>query len=158
MKLYLSRHGQAVAQAATDAERPLTDAGRAALMAHWQSLREHGVVIGGLIVSPYVRAQQTADCIEQVYGKLARQQCDALVPDASPTHFLEWLLANPPHENSVLVSHMPLVAQLTACWTGSQERLAFNVGTVACFDVEVAAANGARLLWLRSPGESVAGR
>ena len=53
---------------------------------------------------------------------------------------------------------MPLVAQLTASWTGSAERIGFNVGTVASLDVDVAAAGGARLLWLRSPGEAVAGR
>ena len=67
MKLYLSRHGQAVSQAATDALRPLTEAGRAALLSHWQSLQGRGVQINGLIVSPYLRAQQTADCIAQVY-------------------------------------------------------------------------------------------
>ncbi len=158
MKLYLSRHGQAVSQAATDALRPLTEAGRAALLSHWQSLQGRGVQINGLIVSPYLRAQQTADCIDQVYGGLPRQTCEQLVPDANPQALFDWLLANPPGDNAVLVSHMPLVAQLTASWTGSVERIGFNVGTVACLDVEVAAAAGARLLWLRSPGEAVSGR
>ncbi|MCG8393738.1 MAG: phosphohistidine phosphatase SixA [Pseudomonadales bacterium] len=158
MKLYISRHGQAVSHAETDALRPLTETGQAALLAHWQTLRDSGIEIGGLVVSPYLRAQQTADCIEQVYGGLARVDCDHLVPEASPRQLLDWLLQNPPRDNSVLVSHMPLVAQLTAFWTGSAQRVAFNVGTVACLDVDVAAADGARLLWLRSPGESISGR
>lgn len=158
MRLYLSRHGQAVSQAATDAQRPLTESGRAALLAHWQLMRSNGIAVAALIASPYVRAQQTADCIEQVYGSLPRRTCDQLVPDAHPGELFEWLLANPPVDNTVLVSHMPLVAQLTASWTGSMDRIGFNVGTVASLDVDVAAAGGARLLWLRSPGEAVAGR
>lgn len=158
MRLYLSRHGQAVSQAPTDAERPLTETGRAALLAHWQLMRSNGITVSALIASPYVRAQQTADCIEQVYGDLPRVTCEQLVPDAHPGQLFDWLLANPPAEHTVLVSHMPLVAQLTASWTGSAERIGFNVGTVASLDVDVAAAGGARLLWLRSPGETVAGR
>lgn len=158
MRLYLSRHGQAVSQAATDAERPLTETGRVALLAHWQLMRDSGVAVSALLTSPYVRAEQTADCIEQVYAGLARGACAALVPDAPPQALFDWLLVNPPRDNTVLVSHMPLVAQLTASWTGSAERIAFNVGTVACLDVDVAAAGGARLLWLRSPGEAVVGR
>ncbi|WP_348719864.1 phosphohistidine phosphatase SixA [uncultured Alcanivorax sp.] len=158
MRLYLSRHGQAVSQAPTDAERPLTETGRAALLAHWQQMRSSGITVSALIASPYVRAQQTADCIQQVYGDLPRVTCEQLVPDARPGELFDWLLANPPAENIALVSHMPLVAQLTASWTGSAERIGFNVGTVASLDVDVAAAGGARLLWLRSPGEAVAGR
>ena len=158
MKLYLSRHGQAVSRAPTDAQRPLTETGRAALLAHWQGMRDSGIAVSALIASPFVRAQQTADCIDQVYGGLPRQTCEQLVPDANPQALFDWLLANPPADNAVLVSHMPLVAQLTASWTSSVERIGFNVGTVACLDVEVAAAAGARLLWLRSPGEAVSGR
>ncbi|WP_290524984.1 histidine phosphatase family protein [Alcanivorax sp.] len=158
MKVYISRHGEAVGTAPTDALRPLTERGREALLAHWQTLKDSGVMLSALVVSPYLRAQQTADCIDQVYGGLKRVECDALVPDASPLVLLEWLMRNPVADNSVLVSHMPLVAQLTAVWTGTTDRIGYNVGTVASLDVDVAAAAGARLLWLRSPGESAAGR
>ncbi|MCK0152280.1 phosphohistidine phosphatase SixA [Alcanivorax sp. S6407] len=158
MKLFISRHGEAVGTAATDALRPLTERGREALLAHWQQLKDSGVSISNLVVSPYLRAQQTADCIAQVYGGLKRQDCDELIPEASPLLLLNWLLANPVQDNTVLVSHMPLVAQLTGVWTGSTDRIGYTVGTVACLDVDVAAAAGARLLWMCSPGESVAGR
>lgn len=158
MKLLISRHGEAVGVAPTDALRPLTERGREALLAHWQELKQNGVRVSSLVVSPFVRAQQTADYIDQVFGGVKRVDCDQLVPEASPQALLEWLLANPVSENTVLVSHMPLVAQLTALWTGSTNRIGFAVGTVACLDVDVAAASGARLLWMCSPGESIAGR
>ena len=158
MKLFISRHGEAVGTAPTDALRPLTERGHEALLAHWQQLKEDGVCVSGLLVSPFVRAQQTADCIDQVFDGLQRTDCDLLVPEASPQAMLDWLMANPVAENTVLVSHMPLVAQLTGLWTGSASRMAFAVGTVACLDVDVAAASGARLMWFCSPGESMAGR
>lgn len=158
MRLYISRHGEAVGTAATDAERALTERGREALVDHWQRLKASGVRVSGLLVSPYLRAQQTADCIAKVYDGLKRQECAELVPEASPHRLLEWLLLNPVGEETVLVSHMPLVAQLTGVWTGSVDRIGYAVGTVSCLDVDVAAAEGARLIWMCSPGESLAGR
>ncbi|MDX1804186.1 MAG: phosphohistidine phosphatase SixA [Alcanivorax sp.] len=156
MKLYLCRHGQAVAQAATDALRPLTQAGQAAVLAHWQALEEEGVVINRVVASPFLRAQQTAECITRVYQGLTIENCEALVPDSPPSAVFDWLLAQDLPAGTVLVSHMPLVSVLTAAWTGAgRERFPFNVGTVACLDVEVMAADGARLLWLASPGESL---
>ena len=68
MRVYLCRHGEAVAQAPTDAERPLTERGRLEVMALWQRLREEGVTVDRLIASPYRRAQQTALCIARAYG------------------------------------------------------------------------------------------
>ena len=157
MKVYLCRHGEAVAQAPTDAERSLTDRGRVEVMALWQTLREEGASVDRLIASPYRRAQQTALCIAGVYGGLERETCSYLVPEAKPEQFLEWLLgqseSTPDDSSLAVVSHMPLVSLLTGAWVGDPDsRPGFRVGAVACLDVEVAATGGARLRWLRAPG------
>jgi phosphohistidine phosphatase len=152
LRVYLCRHGEAVAKAPTDAERPLTERGRAEVLSLWQTLREEGVSVGRLVASPYRRAQQTALCIAQAFGGMEQESCGYLVPEAQPERFLEWLMLQPEQENLVLVSHMPLVSLLTATWIGEPcSRPAFRVGSVAALDVDVAAANGARLLWLRGP-------
>ena len=152
MRVYLCRHGEAVAQAPTDAERPLTERGRLEVMALWQRLREEGVTVDRLISSPYRRAQQTALCIARAYGGMDQEACGYLVPEAAPDQFLDWLIEQPSCENLVLVSHMPLVSLLSALWVGEpRSRPGFRVGSVAAFDVDVAAAGGARLLWLRAP-------
>lgn len=152
MRVYLCRHGEAVAQAPTDAERPLTERGRLEVMALWQKLHQEGVAIDRLIASPYRRAQQTALCIARAYGGMDQAACGYLVPEARPEQFLEWLLVQPADDNLVLVSHMPLVSLLTALWIGDLgSRPAFRVGSVAALDVEVAASGGARLLWIREP-------
>ncbi|EKF74830.1 phosphohistidine phosphatase [Alcanivorax hongdengensis A-11-3] len=155
MKLYLCRHGQAVSQAATDALRPLTETGEAAVLAHWQALQAAGIPVNRIIASPYLRAQQTASCIQRVYRSLDIITCEALVPESAPPAVFDWLQGESLPNGTVLVSHMPLVALLTAQWTGSGQRCGFNVGTVACLDVEVCVADGARLLWMSSPGESL---
>lgn len=153
----MCRHGEAVAQAPTDAERSLTDRGRAEVMALWQVLREEGVTVDRLIASPYRRAQQTALCIAGVYGGLERETCSYLVPEAKPEQFLEWLLGqsenDPENSSIVVVSHMPLVSLLTSAWVGDPaSRPGFRVGAVARLDVEVAATGGALLRWMRAPG------
>lgn len=153
MIVYLCRHGEAVAKAPTDAERPLTERGEAEVMALWQDLRAEGVRIDRLIASPYRRAQQTALCIARAYGGMDQEACGYLVPEANPEQFLDWLLGQPEVDHLALVSHMPLVSLLTATWIGDPaSRPGFRVGAVACLDVDVAAAGGARLLWMRAPG------
>jgi len=153
LRVYLCRHGEAVAQAPTDAERPRTERGRLEVMSLWQDLREEGVRMERLIASPYRRAQQTALCIARAFGGMDQEACGYLVPEAHPQHFLEWLIGQPEQDNTVLVSHMPLVSLLTAAWIGDPTaRPAFRVGSVAALDVEVAAPGGARLLWMRAPG------
>ena len=153
MRLLLCRHGEAACNAPTDAQRPLTERGREALYFHWQQLRQEGVQVNQLIASPYLRAQQTAACIARVYGLADIHTCDSLVPDSTPSLFLEEFITEPLRPGLALISHMPMVSQLTAYWTGAgASRFAFDVGATACLDVDVAAANGARLLWLRNPG------
>jgi len=75
MKIYLARHGQSrwqVTKDETDWNSPLSDLGQkqAGLLAHW--LAEHAALdngsrleIGGIRVSPLLRAQQTAAPISQ---------------------------------------------------------------------------------------------
>lgn len=152
MRVYLCRHGEAVAQAPTDAERPLTERGRLEVMALWQVLRREGITVDRLIASPYRRAQQTALCVARAYGGMDQEACGYLVPEARPEQFLDWLVAQPEDRNLVVVSHMPLVSLLTAAWVGDPaSRPGFRVGAVACLDVEVAASGGARLRWMRAP-------
>lgn len=153
MKLYISRHGEAQPHAQTDALRPLTESGKQVLRSHWQSLGESGVAPSSLWVSPYLRAQQTATCIEEVCGSLPRNDADWLVPSSSPSNVFSQLQALPLEENSVLVSHMPLVAHLVAEWAGLPRRIGFVEGMLVCLEVDAMMAGGASLRWLHCPGE-----
>ncbi len=59
MDLYLMQHGQATTET-EDPERPLTDAGRAAVQRVAKRARAAGVRIGGCLHSGKLRAEQTA--------------------------------------------------------------------------------------------------
>ena len=148
MRLYIARHGEAQPRAATDALRPLTDRGRQALSALWQDLSAEGIAPVMLAVSPYVRAQQTADIIGGYYPGIGRQTCDCITPDDDPARVLAWLQQQQLSDGWVLVSHMPLVAALSGMLTGN-DRLPFGVGSVACIDLDVVARDGGRLIWQR---------
>ena len=91
MRLYIVRHGEAQPRAATDAARPLTERGRQSVSTLWQALSSEGLTPVMLAVSPYVRAQQTADIIAGYYPGIGRQTCDCITPDDDPARVLAWL-------------------------------------------------------------------
>ena len=62
MDLYLMQHGQATTET-EDPERPLTDAGRAAVQRVAKRARAAGVRIGGCLHSGKLRAEQTAQLL-----------------------------------------------------------------------------------------------
>ena len=155
MRLYVVRHGEAEPQSTTDEARALTSGGRRGVRRLWQSLKAEGIRPARIVSSPYVRAQQTAEEIAAVCGLGTEAHCPLLVPEGNPRQVLEWLLAWPETDTPlVMVSHMPLVAHLVGQLAeGPSARLPMGVGAVAALDVEVAAVSGARLLWLRAPGD-----
>ena len=66
MKVWILRHGEAEGHAPTDAERNLTEHGRAEVLRSAAHLI--GQPLGAIIASPYVRAQQTAQLVRDVLG------------------------------------------------------------------------------------------
>lgn len=108
MRLWILRHGQAEAHAATDAERNLTAHGRQQVLA--SAARLIGQPIDGIVASPYVRAQQTADLVREALGFAGDVRTVSwLTPDTNPLKALEQLDSA---QNLLLVSHQPLVGSL----------------------------------------------
>ncbi|MFK3794223.1 MULTISPECIES: phosphohistidine phosphatase SixA [Pseudomonas] len=108
MRLWVLRHGQAEAHAATDAERNLTAHGRQQVLASAAQLI--GQPLTGILASPYVRAQQTAHLVREALGFEGEVRTVSwLTPDANPLRALEQLDSA---ENLLLVSHQPLVGSL----------------------------------------------
>ena len=108
MKVWILRHGEAQAHARTDAERNLTEHGRAEVLRSAAHLI--GQPLGAIIASPYVRAQQTAQLVRDVLGVEPEvRTVPWLTPEGNPQQVLEKLDAD---ENVLLVSHQPLVGNL----------------------------------------------
>ena len=66
MKVWVLRHGEAQANARSDAERELTGHGRSQVIGSAAHLL--GKPLDRIIASPYVRAQQTAELVRQALG------------------------------------------------------------------------------------------
>lgn len=108
MKIWILRHGEAEPHARRDAERELTAHGRE------QVLHSAALLIGqpldSILVSPYVRAQQTAELVRKALGFTSGLiTVPWLTPESEPKFAVSKL---PDSGNVLLVSHQPFVGEL----------------------------------------------
>lgn len=109
MTLWLLRHGEAEVRARSDAQRPLTERGRKEARQSAERLR--GRPLQHILVSPYLRAQQTAEIVREVLGlALPLTTVAWATPDDSPREAASRLDDYPGH--CLLVSHNPLLGLL----------------------------------------------
>lgn len=115
MKVWILRHGQAVNDAETDAERALTDAGKQQVLASAARLRDQP--LDAILASPYVRAQQTAALVQgALHSSLKVQTVPWLTPESDPLAVIGHLEKLGLNE-VLLVSHQPLVGNLVSLLT-----------------------------------------
>jgi phosphohistidine phosphatase len=124
--IHLLRHGIAVDRedpaCPADPERFLTDRGRLRVAAVAKGMAALGISPDRVLVSPYLRAQQTADlAIEALGGESVRRETvDALTPMGDPERVLEAVRASGGHE-VLCVGHAPnldlVAARLLGCET-----------------------------------------
>ncbi|OCR23749.1 phosphohistidine phosphatase [Pseudomonas syringae] len=110
MKVWVLRHGEAQAQARSDAERELTRNGREQVLHSAAHLM--GQPLQRILASPYVRARQTAELVRQALGFSEPVVIVPwLTPDNDPHQVLSHLDAYA-SDDVLLVSHQPLVGAL----------------------------------------------
>ena len=132
MKLWILRHGEAQAHARTDAERELTEHGRAEVLRSAAHLI--GQPISAIIASPYVRAQQTAQLVREALGFVPDiRTVPWLTPDGNPQQVLEKLDTD---ENVLLVSHQPLVGSLISFLQHDHQRQPLPMYTASLAELE----------------------
>lgn len=115
MNIFIMRHGQAAPEALNDESRPLTTAGKAEvrLMAQW--LASQAPQFERVLVSPYLRAQQTWHQLSEHLSTQQVDTCAEFTPDADVALAASLLLAYKDvgeGGNILLVSHMPMVGYL----------------------------------------------
>ncbi len=151
MRLWLLRHGEAVAQARSDAERELTARGRQQVDQAAAHLRRRP--LAAIIASPYVRAQQSAGRVCQTLGLAARiQTCDWLTPECDPREVLRQLDAVSGDE-LLLVGHQPLLGALAGLLIHGhlQQPLALHTASLVELEGELLAAGTLELRALFHP-------
>ncbi len=135
MQLWIMRHGQAEAAAASDAARRLTPEGQAQLLDIMQRVQRVQPCPDALWVSPYVRAQQTANLIEAFLPPHQRETWDGLVPEAPLLPVLA-RLSESGLEGVFIVSHQPLVGELVCRLSGlAPGEIHMDTGSLAWIDL-----------------------
>lgn len=151
MRLWLLRHGEAEPRARTDAERNLTAAGRLEVQSSSAQLQERPLQV--ILVSPYQRAQQTAEIVRQELGFTgAIETVPWLIPESDPKDALLYLDRRT-EQNLLLVTHQPFVGALGG-WLINGHRdapLPMATASLAELEGEHLAAGLMRLVGLRHP-------
>lgn len=154
MQLFIMRHGQASPIASTDSQRELTQHGflEASKMASW--LNGEAIYFEQMLVSPYIRAQQTATTLKTDNSPAANlTTLDFITPsgNAKQVHdYLDGLLAEKRFDRLLIVSHMPLVSYLVEELTQGRACPIFQTAAVAQIEYDVNTMTG-KLLRLVSP-------
>ena len=115
MQIYIMRHGQAEMMANSDSERALTPLGRSESEKMASNLAQQGITFDAVIVSPYLRAQQTWASVRPFFPEIAIiQTIKALTPSGSAGKSVNEILALQAVgiKSLLIVSHLPLVGYI----------------------------------------------
>jgi phosphohistidine phosphatase len=162
MKLLLVRHAIAedaetfIAAGGTDAQRPLTDAGRKKMRKAANRLRAQLDRIDILACSPLARARETAEIIARACGDPPLMERPELDYRYSPEMVLAWLAQCPPDAWVAAVGHEPQLGLLTGLLLAdiAQPLIIFRKGGVALIEFADHAGAGKGLLqWVLTPGQ-----
>lgn len=141
MKIFIMRHGEAEIIASTDDLRALNSTGKrqAKLQGEWlkTQLESTALSLDKVMVSPYVRAQQTFEYLNRAFdNQLTKEDWKGLTPKGSADNVIDYLnvLAEQGVENVLLVSHLPLVGEIVATLYGKSNPVAFYPATIVQLD------------------------
>lgn len=131
MNIWVMRHGEASFHAKTDNERPLTEQGHQ--MAFEQGMKlgnifnNQQVKLDKVLVSPYLRAQQTMQNVLKGIQAVSSVQSfaniqetwDGITPSGDPDVVVDYLhfLREEGAKNVLIISHLPLVFDLVYALT-----------------------------------------
>lgn len=153
MQIFIMRHGEASLHAASDALRPLTERGKAQSiqMAEW--LAGYSTTIDKVLVSPYLRAQQTLASVKTVLD-LAKEAetLEDLTPAGDEERLAAYLqvLAEQGVGSVLVISHLPLVGYLVALLCPGITPPMFATSSIARIDFDPSTAQGI-LVWQHQP-------
>lgn len=160
MRVILVRHGDAdaeIPEGLEDDARALTARARALLPGHFAGLTAHIGTPKLILMSPLVRAVQTATLLSQAVGYEGPLKTHrGLFPDG-PVGAIEALLAEFLGETVVLVGHQPSMGSAAAHFLGLPSfPKPVNPGTVIGIERPETNLAAGRLLFYGAPGQPVA--
>ncbi|MCP1440255.1 phosphohistidine phosphatase [Erwinia persicina] len=154
MQVFIMRHGDAALDAASDAVRPLTHCGcdESRQMAGW--LNGQKVDIDRVLVSPYLRAEQTLSTVrEALILPVEQEVLPELTPGGDPALVACYLqaLAKEGVKAVLVISHLPLVGYLVSELCPQETPPMFATSAIASVTLNDESGCG-KLEWQVSPG------
>ena len=134
MSLLLMRHGEAENRAYEDSERALTDYGRKEVSMTAARLGAERMSVDSIVVSPFLRARQTADIVVTALSLGRPLVSESLTPDSNPTvatTALSEMFADV--SVGLAVFHQPLISRLILYLTGLNQPM--RTASLAMIDV-----------------------
>lgn len=154
MELYLLRHGIAEDNAATDADRQLTEEGRHKLHRVMKRAAAAGVSPSLILSSPYKRALETAEiAASELHYKGEILRVGSLTPDSSPPSLWSEIRDHRSEPSILLAGHEPLFSSTVALLLGSTyEMIDFRKAALLRIDVHSFSASPQGILqWMLTP-------
>ncbi|MEZ0391061.1 MAG: phosphohistidine phosphatase SixA [Pseudobdellovibrionaceae bacterium] len=163
MKLILFRHGtaidreEAIQMKMEDSKRPLTEKGREKTEKMAKLLKSFEENIDGIITSPLIRAQQTAEILTKNLKIEKIQESAELVPSAPPQAFAQWLKTHAGNSTCLIaVGHEPQLSVFASWALGGQAETFIDLKKSGMLALEFASFDeitpkSAELLWLLQP-------
>ncbi len=150
MKLYLVRHGEALAKD-VDPDQPLSPSGRADVERLAAFLGQRGVRAERIEHSRKARARQTADILAGTIADAGvSTPRDGLLPNDPTTPIAREIAGL--HQDTMLVGHLPFMGGLAARLVVGSENVivaAFRPATILC--LEHAVGDGWYVAWMLRP-------
>ena len=142
MKVFIMRHGEAEVVASSDETRRLTDYGRKQSISQGQWLKTHlnstALSVQKVIVSPYVRAQETFELVNLALDNILNdvETWSGVTPYGNATLVADYLsvLQKQGVESVLLVSHLPLVGSIVSELYGKRNPISFYPSTIVQID------------------------
>jgi phosphohistidine phosphatase len=134
-RLYIMRHGLAVAPGSTDypddSKRPLTPEGKARMQKIAKGLKRLGIELDWIVSSPLVRAAQTAEAVVQtLQAGVPLDHSETLSPGGSAEGLIAHLAKHSARRRVLVVGHEPDLGELAVrlIGAGRHAHLAFKKG------------------------------
>ncbi|MDP8032680.1 phosphohistidine phosphatase SixA [Pasteurella atlantica] len=147
MNIWIMRHGEAAFNATMDNQRSLTEYGKTTTFQQGQWLAKRLIIqndqLDHILVSPYLRAQQTWQEVQKGFQAVTSDQLftnvetwNGITPAGHPQTVLDYMrvLRENNVKNLLIVSHLPLVYELVSTLTQHQSSVHFYPAVIAEID------------------------
>lgn len=158
MNLYIIRHAIAADEGTyeQDSDRPLTDKGRKKMRQIAKGLRALGVEFDLILSSPYIRARETAEILEDVFKMKEKTAfSENLTPMAGPDALISEINENHSVDSLALVGHEPNLSNLVGLLTSENAKLDITIkkgGVIRLSVDDLHHERRATLDWVLTPG------